>query len=178
MKGFVQICIVVAALASSGACSPRDPLAGLSSEDKLFLLADTQTNAPFLGQPLDNGPLNCYPQRMNQGYALIDTENALWLDSIRPSGVERHKILAVSPTDGGFVVKAKNGVGVNFELLIEQKDNDIAMISWDGAPAEIYRRCPNIQVWRGRSSFMSGAWRLKKISKPSLNRIMRARRLS
>lgn len=144
MKGFVQICIVVAALASSGACSPRDPLAGLSSEDKLFLFADTQTNAPFLGQPLDNGPLNCYPQRMNQGYALVDTENTLWLDSIRPTGVERHKILSVSTVENGFVVKAKNGVGITFELLIDKKERDLAMISWDNAPAELYRRCPNM----------------------------------
>jgi hypothetical protein len=143
MTKFKSVCLILAIMAMS-ACSPRDPLAGLSSEDKVYLFADSETNVPFLGQPLDNGPLNCYPQRMNQGYALIDTETALWLDSIRPTGVERHKILAVSAVDNGYVVKAKNGVGVNFELLIDKKDKDLAMISWDGAEAEIYRRCPII----------------------------------
>jgi hypothetical protein len=143
MTKFLHACIVLAFLAGTG-CTSRDPLAGLSSEDKVFLFADTETNAPFLGQPLDNGPLNCYPQRMNQGYVLIDTADELWLDSIRPTGVERHKVLSVGAVDGGFVVKAKNGVGVGFELQIERKDRDLAMISWDGAPAEIYRRCPNV----------------------------------
>lgn len=144
MKGLFQTYIMVVALVGVNGCSPRDPLAGLSNEDKVFLFADTETNAPFLGQPLDNGPLNCYPQRMNQGYALVDTDDALWLDSIRPTGVERHKIMSVKPMNNGFVVKAKNGVGVTFELLIDQKGRDLAMISWDDAPAELYRRCPNI----------------------------------
>ena len=138
----LKILCAVLGVVAIGACVPRDPLAGLSSEDKTYLFADSETNAPFLGQPLDNGPLNCYPQRMNQGYALVDTATELWLDSIRPTGVERHKILAVSLMDNGYVVKARNGVGVNFELLIDKKDKDLAMISWDGAEADMYRRCP------------------------------------
>ncbi len=141
MTPLLRTSLILMALACS-ACRPVDPLAGLSIDDIVFLFADTGTNAPFLGQPLDSGPLNCYPQRMNQGYALIDTESDLWLDSIRPTGVERHKIMSVVPAENGFVVKAKNGVGVGFELIIERKDKDLAMISWDGAPAELYRRCP------------------------------------
>jgi hypothetical protein len=133
--------LVLAALASAS-CAPADPLAGLSPEDKVFLFADTGTNVPFLGQPLDNGPLNCYPQRMNQGYALIDTDKALWLESIRPSGVEKHDILSVVPDADGFIVKARNGVGVTFDLLIERKGKDQAIISWDGAPPHLYKRCP------------------------------------
>jgi hypothetical protein len=132
-------CLMMAMLAVS--CAPRDPLAGLTSEDKAYLFADTGTNVPFMGQPLDNGPLNCYPQRMNQGYVLVDTETELWLESVRPTGVERHRVLSVAPTAEGFVVKAKNGVGVNFDLIIKRQDKDLAMISWDGAPADVYRRC-------------------------------------
>jgi hypothetical protein len=143
MIKFKSVCVLVAVLAMTG-CSPTDPLAGLTNEDKVYLFAESETSVPFLGQPLDNGPLNCYPQRMNQGYAFIDTQTQVWLDSIRPTGVERHKILSVSAVENGYVVKAKNGVGVNFELLIDKKDKDLAMISWDGAPAEIYRRCPSI----------------------------------
>jgi hypothetical protein len=143
MAGIKHACLVLATLAAIG-CTSRDPLAGLSKEDKVFLFADTQTHAPFLGQPVDNGPLNCYPQRMNQGYALVDTATDLWLDSIRPTGIERHKVLSVAAVDGGYVVKAKNGVGVTFELLIDRKDKDLAMISWDGAPAVVYRRCQTV----------------------------------
>jgi hypothetical protein len=131
---------VVAAL-SLGGCAKPDPLVSLSPDDKVFLFADSETHAPFLGQAVDNGPLNCYPQRMNQGYVLIDTDKDLWLDSIRPSGVERHTVLSVAKNDMGFVVTAKNGVGVNFNLIIERQGIDRALISWDGAPAEQYRRC-------------------------------------
>jgi hypothetical protein len=136
--------LIVLTVAASAACTVRDPLAGLSIDNRAFLFADTGTDAPFLGQPVDNGPLNCYPQRMSQGYALVDTANDFWLDSIRPTGVERHKILSVTTNDDGFIVKAQNGVGVNFDLQIQRKGRDEAMISWDGAPAQLYRRCAKI----------------------------------
>jgi hypothetical protein len=132
--------LLIGALCFS-ACAQPDPLAGLSEDDRLFLFADSESHAPFLGQPVDNGPLNCYPQRMNQGYVLVDTDKELWLDSIRPSGVERHKILSVTKTDKGFTVQGQNGVSVNFNLIIERLGTDRAMISWDGARPELYRRC-------------------------------------
>lgn len=124
-----------------GGCGKPEPLAALTPDDRAFLFAGSDTHAPFLGQPVDNGPLNCYPQRMNQGYVLVDTQNDLFLDSIRPSGVERHKVLSVSKTDNGYVVSARNGVSVDFDLIIERQGTDRAMISWDGAPPELYRRC-------------------------------------
>jgi hypothetical protein len=135
-----SLCVAGAVMVSACTQQP-DPLAGLSPDDREFLFADTQTHAPFLGQPVDNGPLNCYPQRMNQGYVLVDTEKELWLDSIRPTGVERHKVLGVSKTDNGFVVEAQNGVKAPFDLIIQRQGRDRAMISWDGAQPELYRRC-------------------------------------
>jgi hypothetical protein len=140
MRRVLQLAILLG-LIWVPACGQRDPLAGLSSDDKEFLFAKTDTNAPFLGQPVDGGPLNCYPQRMNQGYVLIDTPSQLWLDSLRPSGVERHKILSVEKSEGGFIVKGQNGVTVPFNLLIERRGVNMASISWDGAKAELYRRC-------------------------------------
>ena len=122
-------------------CGKTDPLADLSADDRAFLFADSDTHAPFLGQAVDNGPLNCYPQRMNQGYVLVDTQSELWLDSIRPSGVERHKIISVTKTDKGFIVKGQNGVSVNFNLIIERLGTDRAWISWDGARPDMFRRC-------------------------------------
>jgi hypothetical protein len=140
MAQVVRSLLVLGALTLFG-CGKPDPLADLSVDDRAFLFADSETHAPFLGQPVDNGPLNCYPQRMNQGYVLVDTDKQLWLDSIRPSGVERHKVLGISKTDKGFVVEAQNGVSVNFNLIIERQGADRAMISWDGARPELYRRC-------------------------------------
>jgi hypothetical protein len=132
--------LVLIGAALSG-CGKPDPLADLSPDDKAFLFADSDTHAPFLGQAVDNGPLNCYPQRMNQGYVLVDTDKELFLDSIRPSGVERHKIIAVTKTGKGFVVKGQNGVSVNFNLIIERQGTDRAWISWDGARPDLFRRC-------------------------------------
>lgn len=143
MRYFRHVGLVFGLLVGS-ACVPSDPLSALSGDDKTFLFGDTGTNAPFLGQTVDGGPLNCYPQRMNQAYVLIDTDRDLWLDSIRPSGVERHKILSVKTMKAGFVVKAQNGVSVPFNLVIERKGRDLASISWDGAPAEMYRRCDSV----------------------------------
>ncbi len=134
----------VGMLALIAGCMSRDPLANLSAEDKAFLFADTGTNAPFLGQPLDNGPLTCYPQRMNQGYVLIDGQDKLFLDSIRPTGVERHEVLSVTSDENKFVIGAKNGVGATFDLFIDRKDKDLVLISWDGAPAHLYRRCGKV----------------------------------
>ena len=81
---------------------------------------------------------------MNQGYVLMDEEARLWLDSIRPSGIERHKVLAVDPTDTGFEVKGQNGVVVSFSLIIEKTGDHTAEISWDGAAPEKYLRCPGM----------------------------------
>ena len=123
------------------ACAPADPLGKISADDREFLFAGADTNAAFLGQPGDPRPLACNPQRMNQGYVLMDEETGYWLDSIRPSGIERHKVLTVEPIEKGYEVKGKNGVGVTFSLIIKQTSDDTASISWDGATPESYLRC-------------------------------------
>lgn len=135
---------ILAAGMIATACAPADPLGKISADDREFLFAGKDTNAAFMGQPGDVGPIACNPQRMNQGYVLMDEETGLWLDSIRPSGIERHKILAVEPTEKGYEVKGQNGVGVSFSLIIEQTGDQTADISWDGATAEKYLRCPGM----------------------------------
>lgn len=94
-----------------------------------------------MGQPVDPGPLACNPQRMNQAYALVDTRDSLWLDSVRPTGVERHRVVAVERDGTGYVVRAQNGVGVPFVLNIRRTADDRAAISWDGAQPAAYLRC-------------------------------------
>jgi len=138
---YTLILSVLALSVFSTACAPADPLSKISADDREFLFAGADTNVAFLGQPGDPGPLACNPQRMNQGYVLMDEETGYWLDSIRPSGIERHKVLAVEPIEKGYEVKGQNGVGVSFSLIIEQTGNDTASISWDGATPEKYLRC-------------------------------------
>lgn len=143
MRYTLFLCVLAAGLLAT-ACAPTDPLGKISADDREFLFAGKNTNAAFMGQPGDSGPIACNPQRMNQGYVLMDEETGLWLDSIRPSGIERHKILAVEPIEKGYEVKGQNGVGVSFSLIIEQTSGDTASISWDGANPEQYLRCPGM----------------------------------
>lgn len=143
MRYTLITCLLAAGLFAT-ACAPADPLAKISADDRDFLFAGKDTNAAFMGQPGDAGPIACNPQRMNQGYVLMDEESGFWLDSIRPSGIERHKILAVEPTEKGYEVRGQNGVGVSFSLIIEQTSDDTASISWDGAMPEKYLRCPGM----------------------------------
>ncbi|MCA3693394.1 hypothetical protein [Aquidulcibacter sp.] len=138
ITGFLAVGLFISA------CAPGDPLGKISAADRDFLFAGKDTNAAFMGQPADAGPIACNPQRMNQGYVLMDEESGLWLDSIRPSGIERHKILAVEPTEKGFEVRGQNGVGVSFSLIIEKISDETASISWDGAMPEKYLRCPGM----------------------------------
>lgn len=128
------------------ACGAGDPLAGLSADDKAFLFADSESSAAFMGQPTDRAALDCTADRMNQAYVLVDTERDLWIDSVRPSGVERHKITSVTGGGGRFEIAAKNGAGLPFELIVDRFGDNQADISWDGAPAERYLRCPGPPV--------------------------------
>lgn len=154
MRYTLILCVLALGMLAT-ACAPADPLGKISAEAREFLFAGKDTNAAFLGQPGDSGPIACNPQRMTQGYVLMDEETGLWLDSIRPTGIvrhkilavepiERHKILAVEPIENAYEVKGRNGVGVSFSLIIEQTGDDTASISWDGANPEQYLRCPGM----------------------------------
>jgi hypothetical protein len=127
-------------------CGQADPLRDLTSDDRNFLFADSATSAAFMGQPHDRASLDCTADRMNQAYVLVDTERDLWIDSVRPSGVERHRITGVTGHGGSYEIAAKNGAGLPFSLIIERVGDNQADISWDGAPSERYLRCPGPPV--------------------------------
>lgn len=117
------------------------PLAGLSSDDKRFLFADSASDAAFMGKPHDGGLPGCDPDRMDQAFVLVDTQRAIWLDSVRPTGVERHAVRSVTKVDGDFEVLAVNGADIPFRLRIARSGNAIAEISWDGSEPSTYLRC-------------------------------------
>lgn len=117
------------------------PLSGLSADDRRFLFADSARDAAFMGKPHDGGLPGCDPDRMDQAFVLVDTQRAIWLDSVRPTGVERHVIRSVSKVDGGFEVLAENGARIPFRLTIVRSGNAIAEISWDGSVPSTFLRC-------------------------------------
>lgn len=117
------------------------PLSGLSAEDKRFLFADSASDAAFMGKPHDGGLPGCDPDRMDQAFVLVDTQRSIWLDSVRPTGVERHAVRSVTKVDGGFEVLAENGADIPFRLMIARSGNAIAEISWDGSEPSTFLRC-------------------------------------
>lgn len=134
----------VIALATSGAvlAGCGGPLAGLSADDRRFLFADTASDAAFLGQPNDGGAPGCDPGRMDQAFVLIDTATGLWLDSVRPTGIERHKVVRVRAVrPGAYDVEGRNGADIPFTLQIARTGNAIVTISWNGAESATYLRC-------------------------------------
>lgn len=117
------------------------PLSGLSSEDKRFLFADSASDAAFMGKPHDGALPSCDPDRMDQAFVLVDTQRSIWLDSVRPTGVERHAVRSVTKVDSGFEVLAVNGADIPFRLTIVRSGNAIAEISWDGSEPSTFLRC-------------------------------------
>jgi hypothetical protein len=129
-------------LALVAGCGSGSPLDDLSAADRAYLFADSETSHAFMGQPADGGALDCEAARMNQAYVLVDTAHSLWLDSVRPSGVERHRIVKVTGGGDRFEISAENGAGAPFALQVRRVGELQADISWDGAPAARYLRCP------------------------------------
>lgn len=117
------------------------PLSGLSADDKRFLFADSASDAAFMGQPHDGGLPACDPDRMDQAFVLVDTQRSIWLDSVRPTSVERHSVRSVTKLDKGFEVLAVNAAEIPFRLTIVRTGHAIAEISWDGAEPSTFLRC-------------------------------------
>jgi hypothetical protein len=116
-------------------------LSNLNETEREFLFADESSSGAFFGQPIDGGPVGCYPQRMNQAYVLIDGADGVWIDSVRPTGVERHAITGVQSGATSYTINARNGAGAPFALKVDRLGNDKAIISWDGMAPTTYQRC-------------------------------------
>lgn len=129
------------AVGALGACAPAQTPDKLSASDFAFLFAGDGKTAPFFGEPQMGVALSCSPAIMNKAFVFVHNKSSYWLDSVRPSGVERHKILAIVADGDQYEVKAQNGITVPFDLIITRHGPDRATISWDGAPAQDYRRC-------------------------------------
>jgi hypothetical protein len=143
---YVGFLIVLLASACSGANAPpvdqaQQLLSSINETERNFLFGGSTSSAAFFGQPIDGGPIGCYPQRMNQAYVLVDKPDGVYIDSVRPTSVERHQITSVVPDGRAYTINAKNAAGAPFALKVNRLSNDQAMISWDGTKASKYQRC-------------------------------------
>jgi hypothetical protein len=110
------------------------------------LFADAETDGVFMGRPQDPGGRRCDPRTMDQAYVFVDAGPQLELRSVRPSGVERHKIKRVERSGESLVVYAENGARAPFSLSLTITGPDQAEISWDGIPQGPFERCDALKA--------------------------------
>lgn len=122
-------------------CGAKDPLSGLSESQKLFMFGDDESKITFMGWPSNGQKVSCNPSIMSQGYAFIIDEKSLFIESIRPSGTERHKISDIVSSNGNIDVKAKNGANLPFSLKFTNFAENSVSISFDGEANSEFRRC-------------------------------------
>lgn len=133
--------IIGAALLFVSSCGSKDPLSGLSESDKLFLFGDDESKITFMGWPNNGTKASCNPNSMGQGYAFIMDGNSIFIESIRPNGVEKHKINKISASDGFIEIKAKNGANLPFTLKFSEIGESATFISFDGEANSQFVRC-------------------------------------
>ena len=136
--------LAIAALAAS--CGPSGPLASLDVRDRAFLFADGETDGVFMGRPQDPAAHRCDPRAMNQAYVFVDAGPQLELRSVRPTGVERHRIKKVERVSDTLVVYAENGARAPFSLVVRPTGPDQAEISWDDLPQGVFERCDALKA--------------------------------
>lgn len=136
--------LAIAALAA--ACGPSGPLGGLDAPDRAFLFADAETDGVFMGHPEDPSARRCDPRVMSQAYVFVDGGPRLELRSVRPSGVERHKIKRVERVGDSLVVYAENGARAPFSLTLRRTGPDQAEIGWDDLPQGVFERCDALKA--------------------------------
>ena len=122
-------------------CSPKDPLAKLGEEHKVFLFGDDESNIAFMGKPSSGDNLSCDPRAMTQGYLFKIEEKRVIIESVRPSGTVQHIIKTINDGPATINIKAMNGANIPFGMQFNNLSENGAAISQDGEPASDFIRC-------------------------------------
>lgn len=138
--------VILSALLCLAACGSSNPLGDLDARDRAFLFADAETDGVFMGRPQDPGAGGCNPRLMDQAYVLVDGTPQPELRSVRPNGVERHRIKRVAREGGDLVIYAENGARAPFSLTVRMTGADQAEIFWDDLPQGRFDRCDALKL--------------------------------
>lgn len=133
--------ILMSCILAFGACEKKDPIASLDEKTKYFLMGDDESPISFMGWPSNGGESSCNASQMGQGYSFKQTADGLFIESIRPSGIERHKINAINIGSGTIKIKAKNNANLPFALILSNVSENAVDISFDGEAKSNFVRC-------------------------------------
>lgn len=128
-------------LFSIASCGVKDPVSGLNETNKLFLFGDDESKITFLGWPIIGDSPSCNPEDMGQGYSFIKNDDGFIIESIRPSGIEKHKINSIKSFDNKIEIKAKNGANLPFSLILSNISGSNVEISFDNEVNSRFLRC-------------------------------------
>ena len=84
---------------------------------------------------------SCEASEMGQGYRFKIKDGVFFIESIRPSGVEKHIISSVESSDDKIIIKAKNNANLPFKLIISNISDENANISFGGEADSLFARC-------------------------------------
>lgn len=121
-------------------------MSSLDAKDRAFLFADAETDGVFMGRPEDPSAKPCDPRGMSQAYVFVDAGPRLELRSVRPSGVERHRIKRVERSGDTLIVYAENGARAPFSLTLRPNGTEQASIAWDDLPQGVFDRCDALKA--------------------------------
>ncbi len=122
-------------------CSIKDPISSLDENDKTFLFGDDESKITFLGWSIIGDEPSCNPENMGQGYSFIKIDDDFFIESIRPSGVEKHKINSITHSNNVIEIKAKNGANLPFKLILSNIMANSVEISFDNEQNSRFLRC-------------------------------------
>jgi hypothetical protein len=138
MKKYI---IVLCALIALAACEQKEPLSQIDEGTRYFLFGDDESRISFMGIPADNGIARCDPTNMQQAYGLRQGDAGVFIESVRPSGVERHIVRAINGDKAKITIRAKNNANLPFTLVFTNINETGADISFDDTPKQHYARC-------------------------------------
>lgn len=139
MKAKILIAVIAVAFAAS--CTPKNPLANLQEAQRFFIFGDDESTVAFMGSPFAGNSVSCNADDMMQGYSFSQVDGAVQLESIRPSGAERHTVTSIATNGSDIVVRAKNGANLPFSLIFSDIQQNEVQISFDGEGKSTYMRC-------------------------------------
>lgn len=122
-------------------CGKDNSLDNLSQNDRYFLFGEDESKITFLGWPISGGKPSCNPEDMGQGYSFIQSDKGFFIESIRPSGVERHKIHSIIHNGNNLEIKARNAASLPFSLVFTNIETNSVNISFDGEQNTSFLRC-------------------------------------
>ena len=133
-KSFILLVVTLGIICG---CS-KSGLETLPAETRDFIYGSGRV--ALLGKPI-NGVADCEFANSQQGYVFKKVDNKLFIDSLRPSGTNTHKVDSIKRVGNGFEVIAENGIKSKFTLSFSNQGDDTIDIAFNDLDKNRFLRC-------------------------------------